>query len=154
MIELNNDRHHVEFYDLPNLKPMELYVLYKLSRYLEPYTNKLIMSCDVHIVKDERIIQRLVKSVPVRAADLPDIAGCSAMTVNRIMKTLRELKIVALDTSNGRTYYINPKYVRAHNSLGGKNLDALFEQELPQDPPARNAGAQPSFDADFEDVGM
>lgn len=154
MIELKNSHHCVEFFDLPDLKPMELFVLYKLSRYLEPYTNKLIMSCDVHIVKDDRIIQRVVKSVPVKAVDLPDIACCSAMTCNRIIKTLKALKLIALDTSNGRVYYLNPKFVRAGNSLATKNLDALFEQDASHAAP-ENAGAEPSsFDDVLKDVEL
>ena len=58
MIDLQNVNHHVELINLPELKPWELYGLYRLSRYLEPYTNRLVMTCEVQTISRDKIINQ------------------------------------------------------------------------------------------------
>ena len=131
MIDLKNSHHHVEFIDLPELKPLELYALFKLSRFLEPYTNRLIMMCDVQTLNGNRIIRQEVKPLNVKSCDIPDIVGCSIMTANKLAKALREKNILRRDTEVGKAYFMNPKYVRACNSLGASNAVRLFEPSKP-----------------------
>lgn len=144
MIELQNTRHHVEFIDLPELKPPVLYALFKLSRYLEPYTNRLIMSCDVHTMKGDRVIHREVKTVKIRSCDVPDIIGYSSITAFKIMKALQAANILKKNTEGDRSFFLNPKYVRAHNSLGAKNAVQLFELFEPEAPVEFNEPDTPS----------
>ncbi|MBR1581182.1 MAG: hypothetical protein IJ668_11935 [Selenomonadaceae bacterium] len=125
MIDLQNTHHHVEFIDLPDLKPIELHGLFRLSRYLEPYTNRLIMMCDVQTMNGNKVIMREVKPVNIRVGDIPEIVGCSTVTANKLVRTLRDKNIMLRD----KTFFMNPKFVRVHNSLATANTVKLFEEQ-------------------------
>ena len=145
MIDLQNTHHHVEFVDLPELRPLELFGLYKLSRFLEPFTNRLIMMCEVQTMNGNRVVKREIKPVNVRTGDIPEIVGCSTVTANRLVRTFREKNIMLRD----KAFFINPKFVRAHNALGTANTVALFEQNAQGLKTADTAAAvEDAFDDD------
>ena len=84
------------------------------------------MMCEVQTISREKIIKQEVKSVDVRSADIADIIGCSAITANKIMRSFREHGIVG---RRDKAWFLNPKFVRVHNSLAAVNTVALFEHE-------------------------
>ena len=125
MIDLKNTHHHVEFVDLPELRPIELHALFRLSKYLEPFTNRLVMTCDVQTMSGDRIIKQEVKAIDIRSGDLPDIIGCSPLTAHKIMRTFREKNIARKQ----KAFFFNPKFVRAHNCLGAVTSVNLFDHD-------------------------
>ena len=125
MIDLHNAHHHVEFIDLPELKPHELFSLFQLSKFLEPYTNRLVMMCEIQTVSGNKIIRQEIKPSNVRAGDIPEIIGCSPMTANKTMRTFREMNIVK--KSEG-AFFVNPRFVRIHNSIATKNTVSIFDE--------------------------
>lgn len=133
MIDLQNTHHHVEFINLPELKPTDLFWLFMLTKFVEPYTNRVAMMCEVQTVSSGKLIKSEIKSVDVRAGEIPELLGCSPMTAQKLMKTLRETNIVK---KHGKTFFVNPNFVRVHNALPTKNTAAIFNhgaEELPED---------------------
>ena len=123
MAELKSVEHHVEFVNLPELRAYDLYGLFKLSRYLEPYTNRLVVECDVQVMNNGKVIQKGIKVVGVRSSEIPELIGCSPVTATRLIRTLKEKNIMRRD----KDFFINPKYVRAHNGLANRMTTVIFD---------------------------
>ncbi len=126
MEKLKKINSRIEFTDLPELTPYELYGLYRLAQYCEPYTNRVILLCDWNVAVGNTILRRELRTVGIKYEDVKDIVGVSARTASNLMKALKEKNIIR---RAGKNFYLNPRYVRALGTLVSIETAAIFEED-------------------------
>lgn len=114
---------------------MELYGLVKLARYLEPYTNRIVMMCELNITSGGKVINKVIKPMGIKSGDVKDIVGCSPRAAGMLIKSLSEKNIIRRD----KDFYMNPRYIRAFDTLAAESTVDLFnadriEEQMPEEP--------------------